>query len=207
MKLKPEELEKNGYVLIDGMNHLELIPFVKKFLHKRTWASSVYYTSVFLSFFFLLFFCVTNYRSGNDSFGKILIQISLGVLLFFALVPIHEWIHLLAYKLVGAKKTSFNINLKKFYALAVADQFVVDKREFKIVAFAPFLIISVTLIVVSYLTGEWWKPAIFTMLLTHSLGCSGDFGLLSYFEFNKHMTIVTYDDLKENVSFFYGKEK
>ena len=57
MKLKPEELEENGYTLLDEMNHIDIVPFVRKFLHKRTWFSSFYYISVyrllFTSYFLL----------------------------------------------------------------------------------------------------------------------------------------------------------
>ena len=34
--------------------------------------------------------------------------------------------------------------------------------------------------------------------------CSGDFGLLSYFEFNKDKQVVTYDDIENKISYFYG---
>ena len=206
MKLKPEELEENGYILLDEMNHAEIIPFVKKFLHKRTWISLLYYLSVFVSFSFLLFFCIKFYHSGINTFGNILVQILFGFLLTLALVPVHELIHALAYKLSGAKKTSFDANLKRFYFLAIADQFVTSKHEFKIVALAPFLVISLALLIASYLSVEW-KITILTTLTIHSLACSGDFALLSYFEFNRKKEVVTYDDRENKVSFFYGKSK
>ncbi len=58
----------------------------------------------------------------------------------------------------------------------------------------------------SFFTGEPWKVTLFTTLLIHSIACSGDFALLSYFEFNRKKNIVTYDDKENKVSFFYGKE-
>ena len=206
MKLKPEELEENGYVLLDEMNHAEIVPFVKKFLHKRTWFSSFYYLSVIVSFSFLLFFCVKYYRSGIFTFGNILLQIFIGVLLTLVLIPFHEGIHALAYKSQGAKQTSFDANLKRFYFLAIADRFVTSKREFIIVALAPFLSISLALLVALYLSGVEWKVTLFATLTIHSLACSGDFALLSYFEFNKERNVVTYDDKENKVSFFYGRE-
>ena len=205
MKLKPEELEENGYILLDEMNHAEIVPFVKKFLHKRTWFSSFYYLSVIVSFSALLFFCIKFYHSGICTFDKILIQIVFGFLLTLALVPFHELIHALAYKLEGAKKTSFDANFKRFYFLAIADQFVISKREFKIVALAPFLVISMALLIVSFFFGEGWKVTMLTTLSIHSLACSGDFALLSYFEFNRNKEVVSYDDKENKVSFFFGK--
>lgn len=35
--------------------------------------------------------------------------------------------------------------------------------------------------------------------------CSGDFGLLSYFEYHKNKHVVTYDDVENQISYFYGK--
>ena len=207
MKLKPEDLEENGYILLDEMNHSEIKPFVKKFITKGGWYSSIYYLSVFISFFFLLFFCFKLHHTGSYPIHKILLRFLWGVLITIALVPFHELIHGLAYKLAGAKKTSFDYNLKKFYFLAIADKFVTGKQEFKFIALAPFLIISLTLLMISFFTGQPWKVTLFTTLLIHSIACSGDFALLSYFEFNKKREVVTYDDKKKNVSFFYGKEK
>jgi len=207
MKLKPEELEENGYVLLDEMNHSEIKPFLKKFITKRGWYLSIYYLSVFISFSFLLFFCFNLHHTGSYPVKKILLLFSLGVLFTFALVPFHELIHGLGYKLAGAKNTSYDANLRKFYFLAIADKFVTSTQEFKIIALAPFLIISLTLIMVSFLTGEPWKVTLFTMLLIHTIACSGDFALLSYFEFNKKKEVVTYDDKENKVSFFYEKTK
>jgi hypothetical protein len=207
MNLKPEELEENGYVLLDEMNHAEIVPFVRKFLQKRTWFSSFYYVSVIVSFSLLLFFCIKLYHSGGYSIIRILIQILLGVLLTLALIPFHEWIHALAYKSQGAKQTSFDANLKRFYFLAIADKFVTSKREFLIIALAPFIVISLALLITSFLTGEGWKVVLFTTLMIHTIACSGDFALLSYFEFNRKKEVITYDDKENKVSFFYVKSR
>ena len=207
MNLGPEELEKNGYVLLDEMNHADVKPFVKKYITKGGGFSSVYYLSVFVSISLLTFFCLKLHHSENYPVSRILFRVSLGILLTFALVPIHEMIHGIAYKLLGAKNTSYDVHLKKFYFLAIADKFVTSRREFKIIALAPFLIISSVLLIASFVSGDPWKITLFTTLLIHTIACSGDFALLSYFEFNKKKEVVTYDDKENKVSFFYGKEK
>lgn len=43
------------------------------------------------------------------------------------------------------------------------------------------------------------------VLLAHTAMCSGDFGLLSYFEFNKEKNVVSYDDVENKISYFYAK--
>jgi hypothetical protein len=37
--------------------------------------------------------------------------------------------------------------------------------------------------------------------------CSGDFGILSYFELHKDKEVVTYDDIENKISYFYGRVK
>jgi hypothetical protein len=111
----------------------------------------------------------------------------------------------LAYKSQGALHTSYDANLKKFYFLAVADKFVANKREFRIVALAPIVVISAVLLILTFFTGPLWTLTVLGALLVHTAFCSGDFGLLSYFDFHKDKDIVTYDDRKERVSYFYGK--
>lgn len=74
-------------------------------------------------------------------------------------------------------------NLKKFYFMALADKFVANKKEFEIVALSPFIFITIILSVLLFLVNSTWTLAIVAILLTHTAMCSGDFGLLSYFEF------------------------
>jgi hypothetical protein len=44
MKLKPEELQENGYILLDDLNHQELVPFIQTYIRKWTKFSVVYYS-------------------------------------------------------------------------------------------------------------------------------------------------------------------
>jgi hypothetical protein len=207
VKLEPAELEEKGYVLLEKMDHSALVPFVKKFMNKRTWASSIYYLSIVLSFSLLVFLCMKVYRSGNHTASKIPLHMSLGAVFILVLIPLHEFIHATVYKLRGARKTSFDMNLKKFYFLALADQFVASRREFRMVALAPFLVISSVLLAAALFTGVLWSITMLTTLMIHSALCSGDFALLSYFEYNKQQEVVTYDDKESKISFFYGKKK
>lgn len=44
-------------------------------------------------------------------------------------------------------------------------------------------------------------------LLAHTTMCSGDFGLLSYFDYHRDKDIVTYDEVESNISYFYSRQK
>ena len=91
--------------------------------------------------------------------------------------------------------------------MAIADKFVANRKEFFIVALAPFAIISTTLIVLLLFSGQLWTFTILGVLLTHTAFSSGDFGILSYFDYHKNLEIVTYDDKANSISYFYGKQR
>ncbi len=204
MKIKPDELTENGYVLLDKLGHKELVPFIKTYMKKRTKYSLFYYISNFIVFGLVGYFFVQGYNLPNYSFGVRFTHFSYGLAMAFALLPLHEYIHVLAYKTQGATNTSYDANLKKFYFMALADKFVANKKEFEIVALAPFILITTMLIILLFFATTNWALIISSVLLAHTAMCSGDFGLLSYFELNKEKQMVTYDDVENKISYFYG---
>ena len=205
MKIGPQELTENGYVLLDKLEHKELAPFILTYMKKWTKYSVFYYITNFIFFGLVGYFFVQGYNLPNYSFGDRFTHFSYGLALAFTLIPLHEYIHILAYKSQGATNTSFNANLKKFYFMALADKFVANKKEFEIAALAPFIIITTTLIICLLVANTNWTLTISSVLLAHTAMCSGDFGLISYFEFNKEKQIVTYDDVENKISYFYGQ--
>lgn len=205
MKIKPEELTANGYVLLDRLGHKELVPFIQTYIKKPTKYTIFYYSSNFLVFAIVGYFFVQGYHLPNYSFGVRFTHFSYGLALAFALLPLHEYLHVLAYKSQGATNTSYDVHLKKFYFMALADQFVANKKEFEIVALAPFIIITTMLTILMLVAPTNWTLTLSSVLLAHTAMCSGDFGLLSYFELNKEKQTVTYDDVENKISYFYGR--
>lgn len=206
MEIRPDELTENGYVLLDKVGHKELVPFIRTYMKKRTKYSIFYYLINFLIFGLVGFLFVEGYKLPNYSLGSRFTDFSYGLALAFGLLPLHEYIHVLAYKSQGAKNTSYDANLKKFYFMALADKFVANKKEFEIVALAPFILITTTLIIFLFAAPTNWTLTISSVLLAHTAMCSGDFGLLSFFEFHKHKEPVTYDDVENKISYFYEKK-
>ncbi len=205
MKIRPDELTDNGYVLIDQLEHKKLVPFIQTYMKKRTKYSIFYYLSNFIVFGLVGYFFVQGFNLSNYSFADRFTHFSFGLAIAFALLPLHEYIHVLAYKSQGATKTSYDANLKKFYFMALADKFVANKKEFEVVALAPFITITTTLIIFFFFANANWTLTISSVLLTHTAMCSGDFGLLSYFEYHKDRNVVTYDDIENKISYFYGQ--
>lgn len=207
MKIQPTELEKHGYMLQDRLEHHELMPFVQTWLKKRTFYSILYIAFNVLAL--LLVSGAVGYHAAKDtiSFSDGFGYFGYGVTIAFLLIPLHEYIHVLAYRSQGAVNTSYDVNWKKFYFMAVADQFVANRREFQIVALAPFAVISMALFIAFFLVSPLWQLAVLGTFFTHTACCSGDFSLLSYFHFHKNREVVTYDDAAGKVSYFYVKNE
>lgn len=205
MKITPDELEKNGYYKLDELGHKEIVPFIQIYMKKNTKYSVIYYISNMIAFGLVGFLFIQDYNLPEYSIGERFSQFSLGLAISIALLPIHEYIHVLAYKSQGAINTSYDANLKKFYFMALADKFVANKKEFEIVALAPFVIITVLLTILFFYVTSTWTLTVASILLAHTAMCSGDFGLLSYFEFNKEKQVVTYDNIENKTSYFYGR--
>jgi hypothetical protein len=204
MKIRPEELIEKGFVQLDKLEHKELIPFIKIYIKKLTKYSIIYNVSNFIIFGLTAFLFMSGFKHPDFDFGNRLMHFSYGLAIAFLLIPLHEYIHVLAYKSQGATNTSYDVNIKKFYFMALADKFVANKKEFEIAALAPFVIITVILTILFFIVNPNWTLTIIGVLLTHTAMCSGDFGLLSYFEFNKDKQVVTYDDIENKISYFYG---
>jgi hypothetical protein len=121
------------------------------------------------------------------------------------LIPVHEGIHGLAYKLTGAPRVSYGADIRKFIFYAMADHFVVDSRRFYFVALAPFALISIfTLLPFFYvsLNYQWFLCGV---LLMHVGACAGDFAMLNFFLRHQDFDLRTYDDVENGVSYFYRK--
>lgn len=207
MNIEPEDLGTNGYVQLDRLAHKELVPFIRTYIKKRTTFSVLYYVANIFCFGLVGYFFTHEASSPHYQIGERFTHFSYGLALAFVLIPFHEYIHILAYKSQGAKKTSYDANIRKFYFMALADKFIANKKEFQVVALAPFVLISACLVILLFLVDGNWDLTIAGIMLTHTAMCSGDFGLLSYFEFHKDKDVVTFDDIKSGVSYFYAKSR
>lgn len=154
MKIRSEEVMQN-YLLLDKLEHEELIPFIKKYLNRRSAISFFYYS---LNILLLLLGSIAIYANItylNANIGNVIFHYCFGSTVSFLLIPIHEYIHVLAYKYVGASETSLDCNLKKFYFMALADKFVANRKEFTLIALAPFVVISSILIILAFFSSNY----------------------------------------------------
>ncbi len=132
-------------------------------------------------------------------------QLGLGLVIFFLfLLPLHEAIHAMCFKLLGAPEVGFGYSAKSLMVYAYAQRFVMQLRENALVAAMPFLIITslltALLVFVPELQFLW-----LLLLVVHTLGCIGDFILVKHAWSNRRKAMVTYDDLDEKRTYFFEK--
>lgn len=199
--LPVENLEAEGYTLQSILTHSEIGNFIKPYFFRRN-PVMIFYGVFSLSLLVISVYSLIE----SGAFLTHLSEFSLGIALFFLLVPIHELIHGFMYRRAGATKVSYKAEWKKLIFYAMADKFVTYKVPFLYIALAPFVIINSMLILVIFLAPASqyfiWMGALFM----HTGGCSGDFALISYFYTFWEKDPVTFDDVKMKVSYFYIKE-
>jgi len=190
-------------VLIAEMRHTELAPFVREYLAKRT-ATSIAYLIINLMMLFAVAFQFTYVVFLHDSsFMTAISYMCMGLGFSFLVIPVHEAIHAIAYKWVGAKEISFDVNWRKFYFMALADGFEADSRSFRLVAAAPFLVLSFTAILIMFFVTPLWILTCLSFLFVHTAFCSGDFGLMCFFDVHSYKQVTTVDDIKAGSTYFY----
>ena len=203
MKAKPQDLTLLGYHLDKELNHSELVPFVKQNL-KETNPFSIFYWAFNIAAIAVLTFFL--FQEKQLSVFEAVTKVFLGVFLFFLiLLPIHELIHGLFYKLLGAQNVRFTAQWRTLVFYCIADNFVADTKSFFIIALTPFLIINATLILLMFFAKPALFYTLFGALILHTGGCFGDFGLVSYFYNRKQNRPVTYDDSAAKKTYFFLK--
>lgn len=193
----------NKFQLLIELGHKDLIPFVNEYYWKRkSWVTILHYI---ISLTILIVWLGVGFQQ-KYSFDEWFTRFGFAVLSFFVLLPIHELIHGLVYKVAGAKDVRFGASLRQAYAYAIAHHFVANGPVFAWVAITPFMVINSILVLGAillpqhafYLTG---------VLLLHTSGTSGDFAMLNYLWVNRQQAIFTYDDAAENKTYFYSHGK
>ena len=201
MKILPEELAENGYQLTDQFEHTSIVAFIQPYL-KATNPVMLFYWGFNIA---ILLSAAIIWISLPEGKEDALIKFGVGGALFALLIPVHEIIHGIGYKLAGAPKVSYKAHLRKLIFYAMADKCVIKARPFILLAMAPFVLINSLLItgIIDTLSPYTW--IMMGALFMHTSGCAGDFALMSYYYVNRRKTIVTYDDQAAQITYFFTK--
>lgn len=195
-------LEKQGYRLDEVLTHAELVPFILRYLKQRTGFTRAFIALNITFALTLLSACVYANMYRQIPISEIFLQTLTAPAVTLLLIPVHEGLHGLAYKICGAPSVTYEAHWKKLYFTANADKFVIGRKAFYLVGLTPFVIISLLLLITSFFTSPGYSIMLLTVLALHATMCAGDFGLLSYFESKKDNEVITFDDMASGRSYF-----
>jgi len=207
-KRKPdaESLQKDpGYRMLLELDFEEMIPFVLKNIKRRNGITLMYFTINAATLLFILFYIFWGIRNGIFSGGRILGQIVAGFMAGSILViPPHELLHGLAYRMLGARKIKFGVDLQQFIFYVTADRIPISKRELTFLALTPFIVINLATIGITM--GWFTHLTLFsaTFLLSHNIMCIGDFAMISFVYQNKGK-VFSFDDIQNKKSYFFAR--
>ncbi len=183
----------------------DMIPFVFKYIRKPGLVPWVFVTlhAAFLAF--AIGFVIWGVSEGWLKWTLIIKQSLLGIIAgSIIVIPPHELLHGLAYRMLGAKKIRFGADLHQFIFYVTADRFPISGTQLYLLAMTPFVVINALLIAITAL----WLPQItlFTaiMLLSHNIMCIGDFAMVNYVR-QTPGEIYTFDEIDRKKSFFFKK--
>ncbi len=196
--------QPENFQLVKKLGHNEIAEFVIGELKHVRWPMLVFY--ILSAVLLLMIVAITtaniisNFMSWQSFLGGLVAGTGAGVLL---VIPFHEGLHGLAYRLAGARKIKYGMDLRQMIFYASAPGFVAGRYDFMLVALLPFIIINFI-----FISGIiWGQPFIqWTSLVAffmHSTMCIGDFAMLNFMASYHGKRIYTYDDARSKVSYFY----
>jgi hypothetical protein len=171
------------FELIAELNHKEIKEFVLDQLSSGGKLVSLYMVyqllMVILGLFLLIWTTVQAFKNNTEPLKYILAALFFS---FSFLIVIHELLHGFALKQMGAPKVNYGAYFRKFIFFAEADQHVMNKKEFTIIALTPLVVVKIISMVGLILFYNHPIVLLFVMVMCiHSLFCAGDIGLLALF--------------------------
>lgn len=193
--------ESDDYKKLQDLDHNEMVPFLLKNLKNRNPINAAFKHGTMLLIALILFVWI-----GRWNTTAFFVGLGAGLLFTFTIgLVLHELLHLLVYKILGAKKTKLKALWNQGAVAAVADKFVVSAREFYWLAFTPFTVLTIAGLMALFMTTGWIFYGVSIFLVMHATACIGDFSLAGYMYEHRKEEIYTFDDVKNDKSFFYKR--
>jgi len=120
------------------------------------------------------------------------------------LIPLHEGLHLIPFRLAGATDIRMGADLRQGIVYVTAHRFVAGRRLFSMVALTPFIIITTAFIIALALCPPWWQWILSMSLLVHTTMCAGDAALLGFMGRYRNRRLFTWDDADRKEAYFYA---
>jgi len=194
--------DQSRYRQILSLPYGDIVPFVLDYLGRKTMIM-VFFWSICLVFLGLALFIRIDI-AGYFEFRNIFTHTLIGLIAFpILIIPVHEGLHILPYYISGARKIRVGMDLRQFIFYVTAHKHVATPFQFKLVAWTPFLIISIFTVFLIFLLPGLWKWSFSLFLFVHATMCAGDFALLNFYFINRSRKIYTWDDADLKEAYFF----
>ncbi|MGW8316267.1 MAG: DUF3267 domain-containing protein [Bacteroidales bacterium] len=184
----------------------DMVPFVFSEIKRRS-IISLLYAGVNLGLFILFLYTVINgLTAGVIIWSQVFRQSLAGIFAgSFLIIPIHEMIHGLAYRLLGARKIQFGADMQQFIFYVTVDRYPVSRGQLYLLAMFPFVLINLAAILILLVWAPHYLLLISLLLLSHNIMCIGDFAIVNYVH---HIPgkVYSFDVVSEKKSYFFRRE-
>lgn len=197
-----DELDTSEYALLGVMTHATLTDFVIEWFFRRgSWLTRAHHgmsAVTLLAAIGVAWMQGQSFLDGLKAFGLAFVS------LFVIVLPLHEALHAVAYRMTGARDIRWDYSPRMMAVWVIAHRYVAGTREFVFVALAPFVVINALLVAAAFLFQAYTVFFLF-VLLWHLHGCAGDWSLLNFVWSHRERGFWTWDDADEGRSYFYGR--
>jgi hypothetical protein len=201
-RVTADDLIPPRYELLAELTHAQLGEFViEYFFRRRSWLVWAHHGLSLATLVAIVLVALEQDRSLLRCLGDFGVAFAA---LFVAILPLHELLHALGYRLVGARDIRWDYSTRMLAVWVIAHRFVAGTRAFVIVALAPFVVLNAALIVAAVVFPAVAVLLLF-VLLWHLHGSAGDWALLNFMWLHRERGFWTYDDAVVGKSYFYGR--
>jgi hypothetical protein len=202
-------IDPDKYSLIEIVDYASILPFIRRYIKPREILMYSFYLLLIFTLFIWVYLSIELYLNRIFTIWQFFgISFFLLIIPLIIIIPVHELLHGIAFKLMGAKKLVFGANVREMVFYVTADQFVLNKTMFYFLALTPFCAFStffIWLLFSSSLIIQWIGAL---MLCMHTSCCIGDFALLSYINLNaRGCDFFTFDNVATKTSYYFKKTK
>ena len=205
MKLTPDDLDDQGkYRHLLTLQYSDIVSFIFEYLRRKTVLTVVFWSVCIV--FAVQAVTIRVEIAAWFEIKRIFLHTLLGfVVLPVAVIPLHEFLHIVPYYLSGARDIRAGMDMKQYLFYVTAHRQVASPNQFRLVAICPFLIITVVLLLLVLFLPGLWKWSLSGFLFVHTTMCAGDFAMLNFYYVNKGKKIYTWDDADLKEAHFYSE--
>lgn len=200
MRRFPKDFENSEFELYAEVKDNDLSILIDSEFKSLSIFSLIYWGSIFSISVCLIYIIRQNILTQDVS--NVLVECALGVLIGVASIPMHEYLHGVYLKIIGAIDVRFSFDLRKLKFTTDSHHFVFSMTDYILFVLFPFLIITGSNVFILIAFGEY-RMYLLCFLLIHTTLCTGDFALAGYTYRIRNKSVQIYYDRYLKKTVFY----